>query len=60
MAGGSQAMNIMKFPILQNPAFGAGITHLTGREKNIWLGPSAHSFDGESRQWNISNNNVLY
>lgn len=24
----------------------------------IGLGPSAHSFDGESRQWNISNNNI--
>ena len=22
------------------------------------MGPSAHSFDGESRQWNISNNNT--
>lgn len=24
----------------------------------IGLGPSAHSFDGTSRQWNISNNNI--
>ena len=24
----------------------------------IGLGPSAHSFDGASRQWNISNNNI--
>lgn len=24
----------------------------------LGLGPSAHSFDGESRQWNISNNNL--
>ena len=24
----------------------------------LGLGPSAHSFDGESRQWNISNNNI--
>ena len=26
--------------------------------KYLGLGPSAHSFDGISRQWNISNNNV--
>ena len=24
----------------------------------LGLGPSAHSFDGKSRQWNVSNNNV--
>ncbi len=24
----------------------------------IGLGPSAHSFDGESRQWNVANNNL--
>lgn len=24
----------------------------------LGLGPSAHSFDGKSRQWNISNNNI--
>ena len=24
----------------------------------LGLGPSAHSFDGDSRQWNISNNNI--
>lgn len=30
-----------------------------GMEKNIWgWGPSAHSFDGSSRQWNIANNNI--
>jgi oxygen-independent coproporphyrinogen-3 oxidase len=28
------------------------------RKKYLGLGPSAHSFDGESRQWNISNNNI--
>ena len=22
----------------------------------LWIGPSAHSFNGESRQWNIANN----
>lgn len=27
-------------------------------EKYLGLGPSAHSFDGNSRQWNISNNSV--
>ena len=27
-------------------------------EKYIGLGPSAHSFDGSSRQWNISNNSL--
>jgi oxygen-independent coproporphyrinogen-3 oxidase len=27
-------------------------------KKYLGLGPSAHSFDGESRQWNISNNNT--
>ena len=26
-------------------------------EHYLGLGPSAHSFDGESRQWNVSNNN---
>ena len=28
------------------------------RKKYLGLGPSAHSFNGESRQWNISNNNT--
>jgi oxygen-independent coproporphyrinogen-3 oxidase len=27
-------------------------------KKYLGLGPSAHSFNGESRQWNISNNNL--
>ena len=27
-------------------------------KKYLGLGPSAHSFDGESRQWNISSNNI--
>ena len=27
-------------------------------KKYLGLGPSAHSFDGASRQWNISNNNI--
>lgn len=27
-------------------------------EKYLGLGPSAHSFDGVSRQWNIANNNI--
>lgn len=26
--------------------------------KYLGLGPSAHSYDGKSRQWNISNNNI--
>jgi oxygen-independent coproporphyrinogen-3 oxidase len=29
------------------------------KEKYLGLGPSAHSFNGEERQWNISNN-ALY
>ncbi|MDF2437320.1 MAG: coproporphyrinogen oxidase [Bacteroidota bacterium] len=29
------------------------------KEKYLGLGPSAHSFDGNSRQWNVSNN-ALY
>jgi len=28
------------------------------RKKYLGLGPSAHSFNGVSRQWNISNNNI--
>jgi len=27
-------------------------------EKYIGLGPSAHSYNGKSRQWNVSNNNI--
>jgi oxygen-independent coproporphyrinogen-3 oxidase len=27
-------------------------------EKYIGFGPSAHSFDGDSRQWNVANNNL--
>jgi oxygen-independent coproporphyrinogen-3 oxidase len=27
-------------------------------KKYLGLGPSAHSFNGESRQWNISNNSI--
>jgi len=26
--------------------------------KYLGLGPSAHSYDGDSRQWNVSNNNI--
>ena len=50
----------MKFRVLPNLGKEAGTTVLTGSLKNTWaLGPSAHSFDGVSRQWNIANN-ALY
>jgi len=29
-------------------------------KKYLGLGPSAHSFNGASRQWNISNNNIYF
>ena len=52
-------MTIMKFQILQNPDSVArhNSSYWQGK-KYLGLGPSAHSFNGESRQWNISNNNV--
>ena len=28
-------------------------------KKYLGVGPSAHSFDGTSRQWNIANNNTF-
>ena len=53
-------MNITKFQILHCPEREVSTIVRTGVERNIiGLGPSAHSFDGTSRQWNVANN-ALY
>ncbi len=43
----------------KNGAFSKHNSNYWKKEKYLGLGPSAHSFNGESRQWNISNN-ALY
>ncbi len=50
----------MKFPTLQNLAIRSrhNSSYWQGR-KYIGIGPSAHSYDGKSRRWNIANN-ALY
>ena len=32
------------------------VTKICTRKKYLGVGPSAHSYDGKSRQWNVSNN----
>ena len=43
----------------KNGAFSKHNSNYWKKENYLGLGPSAHSFNGESRQWNISNN-ALY
>lgn len=43
----------------KNGAFSKHNSNYWKKEKYLGLGPSAHSFNGESRQWNIANN-ALY
>jgi oxygen-independent coproporphyrinogen-3 oxidase len=43
----------------KNGAYSKHNSNYWKKEKYLGLGPSAHSFNGESRQWNISNN-ALY
>jgi oxygen-independent coproporphyrinogen-3 oxidase len=47
----------MKFPILQSLVGAASNSSYWQGKNYIGLGPSAHSFNGNTRQWNISNNN---
>lgn len=42
----------------KNTAFSKHNSNYWKKEKYLGLGPSAHSFNGESRQWNISNNTL--
>ncbi len=42
----------------KNGAFSKHNSNYWKKEKYLGLGPSAHSFNGESRQWNISNNTL--
>jgi oxygen-independent coproporphyrinogen-3 oxidase len=56
---GKADMSIMKFPLFAKPGFISKHNSSYWRgKKYLGIGPSAHSFDGASRQWNISNNNI--
>ena len=48
-------MNITRFPILPSRVLEVGITLPTGKgEKYLGLGPSAHSYNGIERRWNVA------